>query len=158
MSAEEKIRAAMDARLGSHIKRAEQALMAEKARVLRPFGLTVPQYAALYALSLAPGSSGAALARTCAVTPQSMASLLSGLEARSLIERRPSPDHAQALITRLTPEGRVLLLRADAAAREVEAHLSAAFAPEEERQLRELLRRATEALSGPRRPLAAPQE
>ncbi|MBT2384077.1 MarR family winged helix-turn-helix transcriptional regulator [Streptomyces sp. ISL-11] len=146
MSAEEKVHAAVDARLGSHIKRAEQALISEKTRVLRPFGLTVPQYAALYTLSLAPGSSGAALARFCSVTPQSMASLLSGLEAKALIERRPSPDHAQALITRLTPAGTALLGEADAAARAAEARLSAAFSEEEERLLRELLARAAAAL------------
>ncbi|MFE0046641.1 MarR family winged helix-turn-helix transcriptional regulator [Streptomyces albireticuli] len=150
MSAEEKFQAAVDARLGSHIKRAEAALMTEKARVLRPFGLTVPQYAALYALTLAPGSSGAALARTCAVTPQSMASLLAGLEAKGLVERRSSPDHAQVLRTRLTPAGSALLCDADAAAKQVEARLSGAFSEAEERLLRELLGRAAEALRAPR--------
>ncbi len=152
MSAEERATAAADSRLGMHIKRAEQALMAEKTRVLRPFGLTVPQYAALYTLSLAPGSSGAALARACAVTPQSMASLLAGLETKALIERTPSPDHAQVLVTRLTPEGAGLLREADEAAREAEARLSGAFSADEERTLRELLARATAALTPPTSP------
>src|SRR5690606_41892628 len=95
---EEKVRASVAWRPGSAIKQAEQALIAEKTRVLRPFGLTVPQYAALYALSLAPGASGARLARLCSATPQSMTTLLKNLESRGLLERRPSPDHAHALL------------------------------------------------------------
>ena len=42
-------------RLGSHIKRAEKALNATKHAVLKPAGLTVPQYAALLVLTERPG-------------------------------------------------------------------------------------------------------
>ncbi len=59
-------------RLGTLIKQAEHALMAEKNRVLRPFGLTVPQYSALLILSEHPLISGARLARWCGVTAQAM--------------------------------------------------------------------------------------
>lgn len=45
-------------RLGHVIKRAEQALIARKTRVLRAFDLTVPQYAALLLLSGTDGMSG----------------------------------------------------------------------------------------------------
>ena len=63
-------------RLGLVLKRAEQALMAEKSRVLRAFGLTVPQYAALSTLaetlpdsasSVSPGRRPAAAASTVGV-------------------------------------------------------------------------------------------
>ncbi|GAA1090311.1 MarR family winged helix-turn-helix transcriptional regulator [Nocardiopsis composta] len=144
---EEKVRASVAWRPGSAIKQAEQALIAEKTRVLRPFGLTVPQYAALYALSLAPGASGARLARLCSVTPQSMTTVLKTLESRGLIERRPSPDHAQVLLTRLTEEGSALLAEADGAAVAVERRLLGAFTPEEADRLRSLLERATETLT-----------
>lgn len=110
--------------------------------------LTVPQYAAMYALSPAPGISGARLARLCAVTPQSMTTVLKTLESRGLIERRPSEDHAQVLITRLTPEGRELLRDADAAAVAVERRLADAYTPEELDRLRELLERAVGVLAG----------
>ncbi len=40
----------LDARLGSYLKQAEQSLMAAKSDVLRPFGLSVAQYAVLVAL------------------------------------------------------------------------------------------------------------
>ncbi|MFC5183106.1 MarR family winged helix-turn-helix transcriptional regulator [Actinomadura harenae] len=146
MEDDERIEQATAWRPGGLIKRAEQALIAEKSRVLRPFGLTVPQYAAMYALSLAPGVSGARLARFCAVTPQSMTTVLKTLEGRGLVERHPSEDHAQVLVTRLTPEGEGLLAEADAAAVAVERRIVDAFDPGELEALRVLLQRAVDVL------------
>ncbi|EIV93653.1 transcriptional regulator [Frankia sp. QA3] len=136
-------------RLGLAIKRAEQVLIAEKARVLRPFGLTVAQYVAMVAIAATPGISGARVARQSNVTPQTMAVVLAGLEAKGLIERQPSGDHAQVLVTRLTRAGQALFRRADAAALEVEERLAAAFSDAELATLRELLARATEAIPAP---------
>ncbi|MEV5574016.1 MarR family transcriptional regulator [Spirillospora sp. NPDC052269] len=146
MEADERIERATAWRPGSLIKRAEQALIAEKSRVLRPFGLTVPQYAAMYALSLAPGISGARLARYCAVTPQSMTTVLKALEGRGLVERHPSEDHAQVLVTRLTSEGEALLGEADAEAVAVERRIVGAFDADELETLRALLQRAVDVL------------
>jgi len=146
MGVEEQIIESLEARLGTFLKRSEQALMAEKSRVLKPFGLTVPQYTALFALAEAP-LSGAQLARICYVTPQSMASLLSTLESKRLIERTPSDVHTQVLVAKLTRAGHAVFRKANAAALAVEAGLSAAFTEEEEKSLRELLRRAIATLS-----------
>ncbi|MFE0024988.1 MarR family winged helix-turn-helix transcriptional regulator [Amycolatopsis sp. NPDC059021] len=148
MGVEEQIMEGLEARLGTFLKRGEQALMAEKTRVLKPFGLSVPQYAALLALSQAP-LSGAQLARICYVTPQSMASLLSTLESKKLIERTPSDVHNQVLVTRLTRSGHATFRKANEAALAAEARLSAAFTAEEEETLRTLLRRAITTLSSP---------
>ncbi|WP_158883268.1 MarR family winged helix-turn-helix transcriptional regulator [Amycolatopsis anabasis] len=146
MGVEERIAESLETRLGTFLKRSEQALMAEKHRVLKPFGLSVPQYAALNALSVAP-LSGAQLARICYVTPQSMASLLSTLEAKKLIERTPSDVHAQVLVAKLTRSGHAVFRKANEAALAVEARLSAAFTDDEEKSLRELLQRAISTLS-----------
>jgi DNA-binding MarR family transcriptional regulator len=146
MGVEERISEGLESRLGTFLKRAEQALMAEKHRVLKPFGLSVPQYAVQHALSVAP-LSGAQLARVCCVTPQSMASLLSTMESKKLIERTPSDVHAQVLVARLTRTGHATFRKADAAALAVEARLSAAFSSDEDKLLRELLQRAITTLS-----------
>jgi DNA-binding MarR family transcriptional regulator len=147
MGVEERITALVNRRLGSWLRQAELALMAEKARVLKPLGLSVPQYAALHALSVAP-LSGAQLARVCCVTPQSMASMLATLESRELVERTPSEVHGMVLIATLTPVGRALFEQADAVALAVEARLSAAYSTAEDEQLRELLGRGIQVLSG----------
>src|SRR5882724_9573992 len=87
------LEADLASRPGHVMHRAAQALLARKTSVLREFGLTVPQYGALVVLSYLPGASAAQLSRVCLVTPQSMATVLFNLEAKGLIERRPSDIH-----------------------------------------------------------------
>ncbi|WP_211216414.1 MarR family winged helix-turn-helix transcriptional regulator [Longispora albida] len=135
-------------RLGLEIKRAEQELMSAKQAALREAGLTVGQYAALFALAEQPGISGAALARACLVTPQNMAAVLKVLEGRGLVERAAHSLHQHVLETRLTPQGTRLLGLADRRAVEIERRLAAAFTAQEAAQLRDLLNRASAAIRG----------
>ncbi|MEW1907619.1 MarR family transcriptional regulator [Kitasatospora sp. NPDC085895] len=137
----------IDQRLGHHIKRAEQELIAAKHAALRPFKLNTPQYTVLLVLSEEPGLSGAALARRCLVTPQTMSSVLGTLEGRGLVERKPHPIHQHILEARLTRSGRTLLAKADQAAMAVEQALDAEFDAEERERLLALLGRATAALA-----------
>ncbi|MEV7602188.1 MarR family transcriptional regulator [Kitasatospora sp. NPDC089797] len=139
-------------RLGHAVKRAEQALIGEKSRVLRTVDLTVPQYVTLLALHRAGGMSGAQLARECLVTPQTMTTVLTNLEHKGLITRETSSVHQRVLVARLTRSGRALVKKADALARDVEQRLSDAFDDAERALLRELLDRATAALRRPDRP------
>ncbi|MFI7637045.1 MarR family winged helix-turn-helix transcriptional regulator [Nonomuraea sp. NPDC049400] len=136
-----------DERLGLDIKRAEQALIAAKQAAIRPAGLTVPQYAALFALADNPGISGAALARACLVTPQAMTVVLKNLEERGFIERSPHPWHRNVLETRLTEAGRAALEAADERAVVVERTIAAEFSAEERKTLRDLLARCGEAIT-----------
>ncbi|MGW7253675.1 MarR family winged helix-turn-helix transcriptional regulator [Streptomyces sp. NPDC054834] len=128
-------------RLGSHLKRAEQALNATKNAVLKPAGVTVAQYGALLHLSANPGISAAALARLCGVTPPTMNTVLKNLQDRTLIERTPHEWHRNVLETRLTEEGRAVLADADARAVRVERALAAEFTEEERTALESLLAR-----------------
>src|ERR1700754_4752532 len=118
-------------RIGSHVKRAEQALLAGKTAALKPAAVTVPQYAALLWLSEKPGISAAALARLCGVTPPTMNTVLKNLQERALIERTPHEWHRNVLETRLTEEGRAAMELADAGAVRVERALAAAFSTQE---------------------------
>lgn len=133
-------------RLGSFIKRAEQALMAEKARVLKEHGLTVAQYSALMLLRYVPEASAAQMSRACLVTPQTMATVLGNLEQKGLVTREPSALHQRVLSTRLTATGKSVTGKADRAAKKVEQHLSAQFDAAECSQLEELLNRVVTTL------------
>ena len=135
-------------RLGLHIKAAEQAMMAAKTEALRSFGLTVAQYAAMLSLYYVPEQSSAQLARAAAVTPQTMATVIAKLEQKRLVTRHPSSDHAKVLIASLTPEGEVLVLRADEAARRIEQCMAEVFSAKEREQLTEMLERVTALLRG----------
>ncbi|MFF6790354.1 DNA-binding MarR family transcriptional regulator [Streptomyces filamentosus] len=133
-------------RLGQHIKRVEQLLNSAKHAALRPFKMNVPQYSVMYALLQEPGLSGAVLARRCMVTPQTMSSVLSTLESRGLVERKPHPIHSHILEARLTRTGRALVQRADAAVDEVEQALTDCFEPAEAERFLEQLARCADAL------------
>ena len=143
-------------RIGHLIKRAEQALISTKSRVLREAGLTVPQYSALLVLSQRPGISGAELARRCFVTPQSMATLLGTLEQKGLVHREPSTIHSQVLVTKLTRSGHNLLRKADRLAVAVERALADTYTAEELHQLRALLTAAVTTLDSFRAAKAPP--
>ena len=58
--------------LGYQIKVIQHAIRLSMDRLLKDINLTTPQYAALSALAENPGISGAALARKCFVTSQTM--------------------------------------------------------------------------------------
>lgn len=136
----------IDARLGTSLKLAERAVIAEKSRVLRDYDLSVAQYAVLLALYYVPGQSAAQLGRTAAVTPQTMANVLAKLETKRLIDRVPSDVHSRVNLVTLTPAGEALVLRADEGPRGVEQRLRDEFSAEERAQLRALLGRATAVL------------
>lgn len=133
-------------RIGSHIKRAEQALLGAKNAAVKPAAVTVPQYAALLWLSEKPGISAATLARLCGVTPPTMNTVLKNLLERGLIERTPHELHRNVLETRLTEEGRSVMEVADAGAVAVERRLAAEFTGEERELLIRLLGRCAQAL------------
>ena len=141
------MRMPIDQRLGSHLKRVEQELMAAKTAAVKDAGLTVPQYAALLVLWENPGISAAGLARGCQVTPQTMTTILQNLEAQGLIERTPHPWHRNVMEIRFTEAGKATFDQADARAVPVERRLAAAFTPEEHQTLVKLLARCSEVLT-----------
>jgi DNA-binding MarR family transcriptional regulator len=113
----------VEERFGLIVKRAEQALIAAKERALRPLGLTVPQFMAMYRLAEHPGAPAAELARQCFVSPQNMTTVVTNLETKGLVERRPHPYHRALVELRLTAQGRRLLRRADRVTLAVESRL-----------------------------------
>lgn len=133
-------------RLGLDVKRAEQELMAAKHAAVKP--LTVPQYAALFALSSNPGISSAALARACLVTPQAMTVVLKNLVELGYVSRTPHQVHGHVVETYLTPEGKHALGVADVAAVAIERRIASAFTVEERDTLRDLLSRFVDAVRG----------
>ena len=132
--------------LCTRIRRAEQALMGHHEAVLRGYGLTMTQYTVLLAISREGGMSGAQLARAAGVTQQTMATVLSGLEAKRLITRQPSPVHAKVLIAALTQQGQQVLNHAYQEVNALERAFADTFAPGEHAALCDLLERATTVL------------
>lgn len=130
----------------TRIRRAEQALMAHHEAVLRGYGLTMTQYTVLLTMSRGDGMSGAQLARACGVTQQSMATVLTGMQNKGLIERQPSAVHAKVMIATLTSTGRDLLDRAYREVIVLERALTDRFTQDERNRFCEFLDRTTATL------------
>jgi DNA-binding MarR family transcriptional regulator len=137
-------------RIGYQMKRADHALRMQMDRALRGLGLTTPQYAALSVLSDEPGLSGAALARRCFVTPQTMNQIVAKLEGANMISRRPHPEHGRVLQTYLTEEGEELVSRAHGVVEPVEERMVASLSVAGRARLLEMLRSCADSL-GPER-------
>jgi DNA-binding MarR family transcriptional regulator len=106
---------------------------------LRPQGVTTAQLQLLKAIRDEPGVSGAQLARSCYVTPQSAQSLLAGLERDGWIIRTRDRGNDRILAARLTPEGERLLLTAESAAKVIEGKLWRGVAESSIKALNEVL-------------------
>jgi DNA-binding MarR family transcriptional regulator len=108
-------------------------------QALRPVRLTLVQLGALVYLCRGGDMSTAELARRVGVTPQSMASALSGLEARELIARAPHPTHGRVVQVGVTDAGRALATRAQRLTLGVDARALALLSPDERQHLHALL-------------------
>lgn len=114
-------------RLGTHIRRISRRIIDAKAEALRPLDLTVPQYSTLLSVQHLGPTSAAQLARTGMGTLQATATMLSTLEGKGLVNRRPSPMHQKLVEVRLTPLGAKTIEEADRLAADIEARLRAAI-------------------------------
>ena len=137
----------LDRRVGYQMKRAEHALRLEMDGVLRGVGLTTPQYAALSVLEGEAGLSGAALARRCFVTPQTMNQILVNLEGSGVVERRPHPEHGRVLSAYLTDKGAELVSLAHGEVEAIEERMLAGLGRAERFRLLEELRGCGESLA-----------
>ncbi len=115
---------------------------------LAPLGLRPAEHEVLANLLRGPGSTQQSLAERCFVAKSGMSMLLTRLQARGLIERRPSPQDARAKALHLTPEGQQLAESALAIQREVLDAMTAPFSLEELAQIDAAMRRAGTLLEG----------
>ncbi len=127
--------------LGSLINDLRVALRAAYDEVLGPLQLTVPQVGVMAAIARAPGACIAQLAQEKAVTPQSMAEQVAGLESAGLIRRRHGEGRGHVLELHLTRDGAQVLGRAWQAMRAIEAQLWNDIGADDHARFRELLRR-----------------
>lgn len=72
---------------------------------LRPEGVTTAQMQVLFAVRNTPGSSGAQLARSCYITPQTTQMLLKHLEKAGFIVRGKDPVNDRIVTASITAAG-----------------------------------------------------
>ena len=128
-------------RLLVHVKRAEQVTQAAAEAAVREIGITAAQQAAMAVLSDNPGINAAELARRCAVTPQTMNGLLTRLETRGFVDRRPHPMHGTLIEIKLTEHGRAVFEESDALVDKLEGRLTAGLSASDIALVRDVLDR-----------------
>jgi DNA-binding MarR family transcriptional regulator len=117
-------------RVGYLVYRVERRLRARLDEELRLLGVSTPEYVTLSLLREHDGLSCAQLARWVMVTPQAMNLVISALERRKLIRRRPDPKHRRVLRASVTPKGLEILARCDRAMDAIESDMLGDLPPE----------------------------
>jgi len=128
-----------DAPLGYLLYRVAAVLRPEVSAVLRPLGLTLPEFVCLRILSLSPGLSSAQLSRHTNVTPQAMNTVLRKLEDIGAVERPESVSSGRALPATLTGQGRALLKRAESAVHVADGRILAKLSAPQQRDFKRML-------------------
>ena len=126
-------------RVGYLVYRVERRLRARLDEALRLIGVSTPEYVTLSLLRERDGLSCAQLARWALVTPQAMNLVISALERRKLIRRRPDPKHRRVLRASVTAKGLETLARCDRSVDRIEADMLGDLPPETVEVVREAL-------------------
>jgi DNA-binding MarR family transcriptional regulator len=142
------------ARVGYLVYRVERRVRTRLDHAVRAHGVTTTEYVALSVLRDRDGMSSAELARWAFVTPQAMNLVISALEERRLVRRRPDPQHRRVLRASVSSKGRKVLERCDEAMDQIEADMLRGLSPEEADALRSALAACAHALETTRPRLA----
>jgi DNA-binding MarR family transcriptional regulator len=128
-------------RVGYLIYMVERRLRARLDEEMRAHhGVSTTEYVTLSVLRERDGLSCAQLARLAFVTPQAMNLVVSALERRGLVRRRPDPRHRRVLRTSVTPKGLRQLERCDRSMDRIEADMLADMPAEQVELVRTTLR------------------
>jgi DNA-binding MarR family transcriptional regulator len=143
-------------RIGYLVYRVERRLRVRLDEAVATHGITTTEYVTLSVLRDRDGLSCAQLARWAFVTPQAMNLVISALERRALIRRRPDPNHGRVLRASVTAKGVKVLERCDLDMDAIEADMLGGLAPERVDAVREALRYCARSLEATR-PLPRPR-
>jgi MarR family transcriptional regulator, lower aerobic nicotinate degradation pathway regulator len=94
---------------GHHIRRLQQIAVAIFLQETEAHGVTPVQYAVLHAVAAKPGIDQRTLARQVALDTSTIGGVIDRLEARGLVQRRPSAEDRRVRLLTLLDEGTALL-------------------------------------------------
>jgi DNA-binding MarR family transcriptional regulator len=134
----------------------KRILLAFRGRVDEEFrsqGVTLAQLQVLFAVRAQPRSSGAQLARSCYITPQTVQNLLKHLEVRGLIVRGKDPVNDRIVTTSLTDLGEQLAQSVEESSRPLQSDLWRGVTDRELEQLNDVLTRCLANLGSEDQPI-----
>jgi DNA-binding MarR family transcriptional regulator len=132
--------AALSDRLAFLLKHAQVQVVELGEPALVPFGIDGREFGVLSFFAGEGALSQQEAARRLAIDRTTMVSLIDGLEAKGLVERRPHPEDRRKNAVALTAAGREALPAATAAIEDAEARMLAPLSPADAAALRRALR------------------
>jgi DNA-binding MarR family transcriptional regulator len=138
-----------------HLRAAHAHLRRRSNLVFSAFGMTADQYVLLRVLAECGEATQQELVRRCYSDTATIGTMLSLLEAKGLVSRKPHPQDGRALRVRLTRTGILLAEEMRQSSSSIRTDMVALFNEEELKTLIELLDRLAEAMPPPARKTAA---
>jgi DNA-binding MarR family transcriptional regulator len=124
---------------GYLFRRMQQIAVAIFMEECRAFDLTPVQYAALVAIQTHPGIDATRLSAVIAFDRSTLGSVIERIEAKGLVERKPSPDDKRIKLLHLTRPGAALLREIVPAVDRAQARMLEPLKPADRKTLMALL-------------------
>ncbi|MDH6591285.1 DNA-binding MarR family transcriptional regulator [Variovorax sp. TBS-050B] len=131
----------LEAFVGYNARRAWLIVSDVFAERMAPYGLKQIDFSVLSLLAHNPGATSRQLCNTLDILPPNLVSLVSTLDSRGLIERRPHPHDGRAVGLHLTEAGEKLIREAEQTVMQLEADASARLTLRERETLIRLLQK-----------------
>ncbi len=131
----------LEAFVGYNARRAWLVVSSVFAERMAPYGLKQIDFSVLSLLAHNPGATSRQLCNTLEILPPNLVSLVSTLDSRGLIERRPHPHDGRAVGLHLTEAGEKLIREAEQTVMQLEADASARLTARERETLIRLLQK-----------------
>jgi DNA-binding MarR family transcriptional regulator len=125
--------------VGYNARRGWLAISTVFAERMAAYGLKQVDFSVLSLLAHNPGATSRQLCATLDILPPNLVSLISAMDSRGLIERRPHPYDGRAIGLYLTPAGESLVQEAERTVLELETEASAKLTTREREMLIRLL-------------------
>ena len=131
----------LEALIGYNARRAYSAVSTLFFERMAPYGLKQVEYSVLALLAHNPGATSRQLCATLDILPPNFVNLISALDRRGLIERRPHPRDGRAIGLYLTPAGLALAQETEGVVVQMESDAATALTERERATLRRLLQK-----------------
>lgn len=117
----------VDSLIGYRLRRAQVTVFQQFMTRFAEFGLTPAEYSALALIAVNPGSKQTQIGEALGIKRANFVTLINGLEARGLAERRRPAGDRRANALYLTQAGTAFIARANAVQAEFEAEMVASL-------------------------------
>lgn len=131
----------LESLMGYNARRATLVIMDSFFRQMAVYGLRPVDFSVLSLIAHNPGITSRQLCSALNIQPPNLVGIISQLQKRDLITRRPHPRDGRAMGLHLTPEGKKMIKQAEVTASELEEAATARLTAAERKTLMQLLRK-----------------